>query len=198
MRPNYAQDAPPTVITVGGSDYPVKWDYRVWLEILSKLRQLNIHPKDEAARQKLTEDLLDVQTLAFGGVLTDESPDDALRAILDFSKGYPSSLGSGSSGGDSGEPLISLEHDLNSLVLAIRAQYGVDLSYRRTEPFHWWEFLLLVQNLSGHHHVLDLVEVRAYTGKDRAMLRRKYAAALPVELSAEEQEEWEAFSSQFE
>ena len=31
MRPNYAQDAPPTAISVGGEHYPCKVDYRVWI-----------------------------------------------------------------------------------------------------------------------------------------------------------------------
>lgn len=196
MRPNYALDAPPTVITVGGSDYPVKWDYRVWLEALQLLKKINPDAKTPEGAQATVDALYDLQVLLFGGVLKDENPGDVLRGILDFSKGYPSAP-MGSMGDESAQPVISYEYDLNEIILAIRVQYGVDLSYRRTEPFHWWEFLLLFHTLAGPHYILNLTEIRGYKGTDKEMLRRKAACALPVELTAAEQEEWDEFSSQF-
>ena len=99
--------------------------------------------------------------------------------------------------GDSREPAYSFEYDLNAIIVAIRDQHGVDLSWRRKEPFHWWEFLLLFKTLSGDHYILNLMEARTYRGKDRELLRRKHACALPPEYTAEEQAERDAFNAQF-
>ena len=41
MRPNYAQDAPPTSISVGGVDYRCKVDYRVWIDVLGVMRRID-------------------------------------------------------------------------------------------------------------------------------------------------------------
>ena len=96
------------------------------------------------------------------------------------------------------ESLFSLEWDLNAIVLAIRNQSGIDLSYRRTEPFHWWEFLLELQTLCGEHYILHLMEARSYQGKDRELLRRKRMCALPVEADEADRAAVEAFNALFE
>ena len=69
MRPNLAQDAPPTSLQVGGGDYPVNWDYRAWLEITAKMGEIVPEadtPDDMQRNMALFEE---IQALAFGGVL---------------------------------------------------------------------------------------------------------------------------------
>lgn len=193
MRPNYCMDAPPTSIDVGGFAYPCETDFRTWLEVLRLLKRVNLRARDEESARRTMEALLDIEEMVFGGVLESEDPADVFRAILDFSRGYPSAPTNGSGGA----PTFSFEYDLNEIIIAIRNQSGIDLSYRRKEPFHWWEFLLEFHTLCGHHYILNLMDIRGYKGKDREMLRRKYACALPEERTAEEQAEIDAFNAQF-
>lgn len=193
MRPNYAMDAPPTEITVGGYPYKVKTDYRAWIWVQQELRKINLHTDDPQQMDENEIILENIEREIFGGVLTDENATDVLKGIFEFLQGYPALPVPH----DGGPQTISLEHDLNMIIIAIRNQSGIDLSYRRTEPFHWWEFLLELQSLCGEHHILHLAEMRGYKGSDKEMLRLKRAHALPTEYSAEEQAEIDAFDALF-
>ncbi len=188
-------DAPPTTIEVGGFAYPCETDFRTWLEVLRRMRDVDMRAETEDEARATLEAIFDIEEMVFGGVLEDENPVDVLRAVSEFSKGYPTApMGSA---GDGGPPLYSFEYDLNEIIIAIRNQSGIDLSYRRKEPFHWWVFLLEFRTLAGHHYILNLMETRNYKGKDKELLRRKYAAALPEEYSAREQAELDEWSAQF-
>ena len=193
MRPNFAQDPPPASIEVGGNFYNVETDFLVWIDVLRQLRHLRFDDSEEG-RKHAADAVVELECTVFGGVLADEDPFEVLDAVAQFSKGYPSApVGEvGSSG-----PVYSFEWDLNEIIVAIRDQHGVDLSYRRTEPCHWWEFLLLFRTLSGSHYILNLMETRGYKGKDKDMLRRKYAYALPPDRTEEEQAELDEFNAQF-
>ncbi len=193
MRPNYAMDAPPTSILVGGIPYTVETDYRVWIEVQQELRKINMHTLDPDVMEENEKVLEEIERRIFGGVLVDENAIDVLQGIYGFLGGYPS-LQVESEGGP---PVYSFEHDINMIILAIRNQSGIDLSYRRKEPFHWWEFLLEMQSLCGDHYILNLMEIRGYKGTDKEMLRNKRRYALPIEYSAEEQAEIDAFDALF-
>ena len=39
LRPNFAMDAPPTSIEIGGFAYPIAVDYRVWLWLVKALEE---------------------------------------------------------------------------------------------------------------------------------------------------------------
>ena len=196
LRPNYAMDPPPTALTVGGSSYPIDTDYRTWLKVLGAIRGLNYHPKSIEGMRELYEGLLDIQEMVFGGVLKDENAAEALEAISEFLRGYPAAPVGSLPGQDS--PTVSFDWDLNEIIIAIQDQHGVDCSYRRKEPLHWWEFKLLYDTLAGDHYILRLRDVRGYTGTDKEMRRRKQAFALPVELTGEEKAEWDEFNAMFE
>lgn len=171
MRPNYAQDAPPTEILVGGFPYPCAVDFRVWIEVLGEMEQID----PEGDMKRCLGHIRRIERLVFGGALVDEDPIEVLSAVAQFSRGYPAApLRAGSSA-----PAFSFDWDLNFIVLAIRNQSGIDLSYRRREPFHWWEFLLEFQTLCGDHYILNLMEARSYRGRDAELLRRKRMCALP-------------------
>lgn len=183
MRPNYAQDAPPTSLEVGGFSYPVQVDYRVWIGVLRELEEWIDQPADEAQLRHNAGIYARVQHLAFGGELVDESPAEVLAAIAEFARGYPAAPVEAEEGG---APVYSFEYDLNAIVIAIRNQSGIDLSYRRKEPFHWWEFLLEFQTLCGDHYILNLMEARGYRGDDPELLRRKRMCELPRKRRADE------------
>lgn len=193
MRPNYAQDAPPTSIEVGGASYPCATDYRVWLEVLRKLSVLQLGATDDAAIEDTALRVIEIQTLVFGGVLSDENPLTVISAISEFTRGYPCAPVRGRSE----RPTYSFDYDLNEIIIAIQDQHGVDLSYRRKEPLHWWEFLLLFRTLSGEHYILNVMQIRGYKGKDPEMRRRKQEFALPDVLTLAEKEEYEAFDAMF-
>lgn len=194
MRPNYAQDAPPTSIEVGGFAYPCETDFLVWLDALKQLKALNLRDDSPEALKALLSQIEALEVTVFGGRLADENPFEALAAISRFSQGYPAAP---VEGGRGSEPVYSFDYDLNDIVIAIRNQHGVDLSYRRTETCHWWEFLLLFRTLAGAHYILNVMDARGYQGKDKALLKRKQAVALPPEYTAEERAELDAFNALF-
>lgn len=175
MRPNYAQDAPPTSLEVGGFAYPVQVDFRVWIDVLRELEDWIAEPVGEAQLRHNAQICIRVQQLAFGGVLTDEDPAQVMAAVVEFARGYPSAPTEDCGG----EALYSFDADLNWIVLAIRNQSGIDLSYRRQQPFHWWEFLLEFQSLCGEHYILRLMEARGYRGDDAELTRRRRRLRLP-------------------
>lgn len=184
LRPNYAQDAPPTSVEVGGFAYPVRVDFRVWAEAVVLLEDWIDQPANDDQLQHNAAISDRVQHLVFGGVLAEEEPGEVLSAIAEFARGYPTAAAEEADA--SGEPLYSLVHDMNAIVIAIRNQTGLDLSYRRKEPFHWWEFLLEFQTLCGDHYILNLMEARGYRGDDPELLRRRRMCALPARRRAED------------
>lgn len=183
LRPNLAMDAPPTEISVGGVSYPANTDYRVWIQVVEMLEQWHSEPDTAEKRQQNAEILTGIEVLVFGGMLADEDPAEVLAAIIAFSRGYPSAP---VESGEAGPKVYSYKWDLNEIIIAIRNQSGIDLSYRRKEPFHWWEFLLEFRTLCGDHYILNLMEARGYKGKDSELLKRKRQCALPVEHTADE------------
>lgn len=200
FRPNYAQDAPPEHIQVGGASYPVNTDYRVWIDVTDMARELyaDITGPDDARHN--ADVLARMQTAAFGGVLADESPAEVLSAIMDFAAGYPSMVGADAPESDSKDEsgeVLSFDYDINDIIIAIRNARGEDISYRRKEPFHWWEFLLEVRALCGDHHILKVMEARAYTGTDREARRARRRLRLPHKPTAEEQRQIDALHAAF-
>lgn len=194
MRPNYAQDAPPATITVGGFAYPVDVDFRTWIRVTRMMRDFIPVPEKPEQIQHNADLMCQIQYAVFGGVLEDENPADVLQGISEFAQGYPDAL---PRGGDAKEPTYSFEYDLNYIILAIRNQSGIDLSYRRTEPFHWWEFLLEFSSLCGDHYILRLMEIRGYDGKDSDMRKQRARCALPRDTTAADDALLEELNAEF-
>lgn len=199
FRPNYAQDAPPDHIEVGGAPYPANVDYRVWIDVTDMTRELFAKVESVEDAQHNAEVLARMQMAVFGGILEDESPSDVLRGIMEFARGYPSMLGGDAGGADDAEAeeVLSFDYDINYIILAIRAQFGIDLSYRRTEPLHWWEFLLYVRALCGDHYILRVMETRASDSKDKDVRKAKRRLRLPHKPTAEEQRQIDELHAAF-
>ena len=193
LRPNYAQDAPPAAITVGGVAYPVDTDFRTWLGVLNMIPSLITRPKTMEDVIHNSEIIADIEKAVFGKTIKHPA-DEVLDAIRIFSEGYPMApVGEGKQG----PPVYSFDYDLNYILIAIRNQSGIDLSYRRKEAFHWWEFLLEFHALCGDHYILRLMEIRGYDGKDREMQRQAQRFALPRENSADDQQMLDEFDALF-
>lgn len=184
LRPNYAQDAPPTAITVGGVSYAINTDYRVWIDILKTIRELITKPRTNEDTLHNLEVIARMELAVFGDIIPHPAA-DVLDAINTFAAGYPQApIGEGKQGPQT----YSFDYDLNYIIMAIRNQSGIDLSYCRKKPFHWWEFLLEFHALCGDHYILRLMEIRGYDGKDRDMQRQAQRFALPRENSADDQQ----------
>lgn len=194
MRPNLAQDAPPTELSVGGNSYCINVDYRVWVDVLHELRNLIPTPKTPEQALHNTETITKIEKAVFGRVIH-ESVVSVLDAITKFAAGYPEApIGEGK---QANVQTYSLDWDLNYIIIAIMNQYGIDLSYRRTEPFHFWEFLVYFRALCGDHYILRLMEIRGYDGKDNEMKRQAQRFALPRENTAEDQAMLDEFDDIF-
>lgn len=194
LRPNLAQDAPPTELTVGGNSYSINTDFRVWIGVLDDLRDLIPMPKSPEHALHNAQTLQRIEEAVFGRVIHEPSS-AVLDAITGFAGGYP-----GPPVGERKETnaqTYSLNWDLNYIIIAIMNQFGIDLSYRRKEPFHFWEFMLYFKALCGDHYILRLMEIRGYDGKDNELKRQAQRFALPRETTAEEQAMLDEFDAIF-
>ena len=183
MRPNLALDAPPTVLSVGGVDYDINTDYRVWIGVLHNLRNLIPLPKTPEQALHNSDSIAEIERSIFGKVI-DANAGDVLQAIGNFAAGYPEApIGEGK---PSMVQTYSFDWDLNYIIIAIMNQFGIDISYR-CEHFHFWLFLLYFRALCGNHYILRLMEIRGYDGKDTEMKRQAQRFAVPREQTAEDQ-----------
>ena len=193
-RPNLAQDAPPAEISVGGVLYKINVDFRVWIGVLLDLRDLISTPMTPEQAMHNAEVLIKIEKAVFGKTIN-QPPAEVINAIVQFSQGYPEApIGEGK-GND--VQTYSLDWDLNYIIIAIMNQFGIDLTYHRKEPFHWWEFLLFFRALSGNHFILRLMEIRGYDGKDADMKRQAQRYALPRENDADDKAMSDAFNELF-
>lgn len=192
LRPNLAQDAPPTVLSVGGADYIINVDFRVWIGVLHDLRDLFPTPADVEQAMHNVDIIRKIEMDVFGSIIPAPAP-DVLAAVTEFSKGYPEAPVSPDN--SYGAQTYSFDWDLNYIIIAIMNQFGIDLSYTRTEPFHWWLFLAYFRALSGDHYILRLMEIRGYDGNDPKMKRQAQRFALPQEMTMEDQAMLDAFNA---
>jgi len=173
---------PPNYIAVNGTKYETHTDFRIWRDIIVTAQE-NLYDAPETDEEILNnwETLAELQRKAFSRVLK-ESAVDVFNAMLEFAKGYPkeSSGYSQDEDGD-GKKIFSLKHDMNYIIIAIRNQSGIDLSYNRIEPFHWWLFMLEFQTLNDTHLITQMMRWRSYDGKDKEMIRLRSRVALPEE-----------------
>ena len=183
LRPNLAQDAPPTKLSVGGVDYTINTDYRVWIGVLRELRDMIPTPKNSEQAYHNAELLENVEKAVFGKIINAEFM-DVFQAVSQFALGYPDPpIGEGK------QNLVqtySFDWDLNYIIIAIMNQYGIDISYR-CKHFHFWLFLVYFRALCGDHMIQRLIEVLLYDGKDPEMKRQAQRYALPREQTAEDQ-----------
>lgn len=185
MRPNFAMDAPPTFIVVGGVEYEIDYDFRTWLEVNAMMKKLITNPKTMEQLMQNVDVIKEMQVAIFGHLIPHPAA-EVLSKITDFLQGYPEQCVKDSGTGNGARKTYSFEQDLNYIILAIRNQSGIDLSYKRKTPFHWWEFLLEFRSLCGDHYILRLMEIRGYAGKDPEMIKQAQRYALQEEKTADD------------
>lgn len=191
-------DEPPKSITINGTAYPVNWDFKVWIQISNLFTSIDKSTEDYEVQVQNALTITDIIQAAFGGV-PDEPLQDILLAIVEFVQGYPQPDNGyrSSTEDEDGTRLYSFKYDLDYIILAIRNQSGIDLTYRRQDPFHWWDFLLEFKSLEEHHYISKIMAYRAYKGDDKEYLRLKNRFALPAEYTRSEQKAMEEMEGIF-
>lgn len=194
---NLATDAPPETLEVKGGVYSINTDYRVWIEVFDAFMFRDNEP--DALLDCIKMVFYDWQT-----VLSEHDPKDIIAAMCEFLKGYPEdtdgcevSTGSSEDGDNMNqERYFDFKYDLNMIIIAIRNQSGIDLSYK-CKHFHWWLFLLEFQSLESHHQFCQIRSIREYQGKDKNALALKRKFALPQKLTSEQREQIEEMDKLF-
>lgn len=190
---NYVNSPPPESVYINGTEYPINTDYKVWIEVSVLLEDLDLTADDNSIICVFER----VVKLVFNTTDIPEDINDILSAITEFQGGYPSVPSETEDADEShntdNERVVSFKHDINYIIVAIRNQSGIDLSYRRKEPFHWWEFLLEFNSLEDRHFISRLISIRSYDGDGKERLKLKEKFKLPVKLTAEEKRISELF-----
>ena len=188
VRPNYAMDEPPNELVIENGVYAINTDYRVWIQVSELI--LNY------SENNASETFESLYNLVFGKIIYC-NPEAVLNAIIEFLKGYPFYKDKENNGeSNQNDEIFSFDYDLNYIILAIRNQSGIDLSYE-CKHFHWWHFLLEFKSLEKRHYISELMKYRAYDGKDKEMLKIKNSVALPVRHTAEEKAAAEELNNAF-
>ncbi len=184
---------PPCCLTINGRDYRIDTEYRTWIDVCTKLEQMD--PYNMQGAQQVLHGI--IKTIFPDAI--NEPYKDIMEAITEFAKGYPGRPIQKQNGGSSGDdtPLFSFAYDINYMILAIRNQSGIDLTHRRKEPFHFWDFLLEFQTLEERHLISKIIAYRAYDGTDKELLKKKALFALPERLSPQAAASLEEMEKQF-
>lgn len=179
MIPNMATMKPPEFVEINGTEYPINFHYLAWIDILDLL--------DEIDLENVEDDLdivAEIETLAFGNVIG-ENVYFVLAAVAEFAAGYPKPQNDRAPT-PSNRRIVDFGIDLNSILIAIRDQSGINL-IDSDELFHWWRFLVEFENLNDSHHISKIMELRAYDGDDKAMKKARDAVALPKKITRKDQ-----------
>ena len=179
MIPNMATMKPPEFVEINGTEYPINFHYLAWIDILDLL--------DEIDLDNVEDDLdivAEIETLAFGNVIG-ENVYFVLAAVAEFAAGYPKPQNNRAPS-PSSRRIVDFGIDLNSILIAIRDQSGINL-IDSDDLFHWWRFLVEFENLNDSHHISKIMELRAYDGDDKAMKKARDAVALPKKITRKDQ-----------
>ena len=182
---NLVNSPPPESVLINGTEYLINTDYKVWIKVSALLEDLDLTDESE----NIANIFEHINELVFNVPSIPEDIEDVLNGIVNFQGGYPeeqSETESTSENQAGNEKFVSFKHDINYIIVAIRNQSGIDLSYRRTEPFHWWEFLLEFNSLEDRHFISKVISIRSYKGENKERLKLKEQFKLPSKLTAAE------------
>ncbi len=125
---------PPDFITVGGVNYPINTDFRIWIKIENILSDSSVNYADK---------IIGIFSLAFVKQIPADAK-EALSALLRFLLPFSSSEKSGNK--TSSAPLFDFSYDGGYIYAAFLSQYGIDLT---SSSIHWWRFLSLFASLDS-------------------------------------------------
>lgn len=169
----------PNTVSVGGRDYSIYTDFRLWMRFENKVARLKRGEK------------IDVSYL-----FKNEMPSYCdLRELFAFSRPI-SPLPRQTSHSD----VIALDYELDSdlIYAAFLGQYGIDLI--EVKDLHWHKFLALIRGLNDSTVMSKVMGYRCYEKRtdDDKDLNEEMRRAWEIEyISEEEQDELEEFSNLF-
>lgn len=138
MRFNLLSEALPESVTIGGKNYPIRWDFRVGIQVEAIVRseKSDIDKYEEILRlyyPTIPSDLQAAmdQAMWFYRCGEDKDPEekDRRRYMRRSSKG----------------PAWVFTQDAPYIYAAFKEQYGMDLTEK--ESLHWWKFMALFESL---------------------------------------------------
>ena len=174
----------PNTINVGGRDFAVYTDFRVWMRFSIEF---------ESWKNKGYKGILDIRYLFMNQLPVFQKIED-YSGVFEFA--FPKSvIPNGSSDGD---PVLYFEYDGDYIYSAFMQQYGIDLL---NADIHWHKFKALLNGLSGTK-LNDIMEYRSYTGKSNKDLDSQYRHLKdtwmpPYVETEEERQEEEEFNNYF-
>ena len=92
------------------------------------------------------------------------------------------------------DDLLDYEIDEPLIYAAFLQQYDIDL-YDETTDLHWHKFRMLLEAVTDATLLGKVIGYRAYSGKDKEILKLQRTWALPVRLTSEEQEQIDKFNA---
>ena len=141
----------PDTVRVSGRTWPVRTDYRVWLELITVMNG-DLPPGEKLAR---------VLTLCYPAV-----PEDlpaAVEALAWFFRCGAPAPGQEDAAGTSVPLCFSPEEDAALLTASFQQAYGMDLTAERV---HWWRFRALLEGLPEETVLCRVMSLRAADERD--------------------------------
>lgn len=142
---------PPESLTVGGVEYPIDTDFRVWAEFQSAMTAKEGTDAEKAER-----------LCALMGRMGIPPREESLNAMLDF---FTAASTEKAVAGQKNRPAaFDFEKDSEYIYAAFMGAYGIDLT---TARLHWWTFKALFKALPEdcefcrimHYRTVDLKSV---------------------------------------
>lgn len=186
---NFLTKPLPETLTIEGKEYPIKTDFRVWLEF------------DRLLSSKLpeTEKLFEMIALVMDKERCAKLPPNCWVLMAEIFKFYATDFYKQSekkaeSDNTSSAPIFNFEYDGEYVYAAFYEQYGIDLI---DIPYlHWWKFQALFKGLSEESRIMKIIgyrDVDINEIKDKNMKKMyqklKDAYALPDTRTGKEKED---------
>ena len=176
---NMFLDSVPSSLMIGGTEYKIHTDYRMWIKY-----QLILFDSEEDDPEELYQKILDL-------VFVDRKPlpkdyEETTNQIMWFYRcGKPVPKNTGKH-----KEIFSYEYDDGYIAAAFRQQYQMDLD---KENLHWWKFYAYFLSLQDNTEIVKIMGYRSVeiSSKMPAAQRNFYEKMkkhykLPLKKSVEE------------
>lgn len=150
MISDFIMGALPTTVSIGGTLYPIRWDYRIWMEFDS-IRKENRSNEEKIIKllqrcyPKIPEDIngaIDKMLWFYRCGENEEKEEKKQR--------YQRRTSS--------DPAFSFDQDTPYIYAAFKEQYGIDLT--EAQELHWWKFMALFESLNEETKISKIMYYR--------------------------------------
>lgn len=144
---NIITDTLPKSVSLGGKQYPIKTDFKVWLKFYQIIKD-----KSKSPAEKFTDAVL----CCFDPEKCKKLPDsyeETIKVLFDFFAGTPT----GQKGKKSAEKIFDFTEDASYIYSSFFQEYGIDLT---ESSMHWFKFLTLLSGLSEDSRLKKVIAWR--------------------------------------